>query len=216
VVSVCVGQPRTLEWRGQRFTSAILKQPVEGAVAIAAEGLEGDGHGDPSVHGGPWKAVYAYPSEHYPPWQRELGLAVLAPGSFGENLATSGLDEASVAVGDLFRAGTALLQVTHPRLPCARLIARFQRDDIGKRMLESKRTGFYLRVREPGRTAAGDALDLVERDTRRVSVADLLGLYTHRVGDAELLERVLAVDAVPDSWRRQLRERGALELRAPA
>ena len=212
LLSVCVGRPQLLEWRGRRVESAIAKRPVTGPVALARDNLEGDAQADLTVHGGPWKAVYLYPSEHYGPWRGELEDSELPHGSFGENLTSAGLDEERVSIGDVLRIGSAELQVTQPRLPCFKLVARFRRDDMAKRMLASGRTGFYLAVRREGRVEAGDAVERIEADPRGVSVAALVGLYTRKTGDPELLERVLSVPALPDWWRAELRERGSAGL----
>src|SRR5438093_950138 len=150
VVSVNVSLPKTVEWRGRKVTTAIFKEPVEGRIRIRRTGLVGDRQADPSVHGGPTKAVYAYPSEHYPLWRRELGRADLPWGSFGENLTTEGLDERTLRVGDRLRVGSAVLEVTQPRMPCYKLGIRFGRLDMVRRFLASGRSGFYLAVHEEG------------------------------------------------------------------
>src|SRR6059036_760909 len=161
VVFVNVSLPKTVEWRGRKVTTAIFKEPVEGRVRIRRTGLVGDRQADPSVHGGPTKAVYGYPSEHYPFWRRELGRADLPWGSFGENLTTEGLDERTLRVGDRLRVGSALLQVTQPRLPCYKLGIRFGRADMVRRFLASGRSGFYLAVLEEGAVAAGDLIEWI-------------------------------------------------------
>lgn len=122
---------------------------------------------------------------------------------------SAGLDETDVSVGDVLRVGTAELQVTQPRLPCARLTARLQRDDAAKLMLGWGATGFYLRVRREGHVRAGDAIERVEADPAGVSVAALVGLYTSREADPGLLERVLALPALPEDWRSELSARRA-------
>src|SRR2546421_2779948 len=141
VVSVNVSLPKTVEWRGRKVTTAIFKEPVEGRIRIRRTGLVGDRQADPSVHGGPTKAVYAYPSEHYPLWRRELRRADLPWGSFGENLTTEGLDERTLRVGDWLRVGSAVLKATQPRMPCYKLGIRFGRLDMVRRVLASGRSG---------------------------------------------------------------------------
>ncbi len=163
VVSVNVSLPKTVEWQGRRVTTAIFKEPVEGRIRIRRTGLVGDRQADPSVHGGPLKAVYAYPSEHYPFWRRELGRTDLPWGSFGENLTTDGLSEETIRIGDRLRVGSAILTITQPRLPCYKLGVRFERLDMVRRFLASGRSGFYLAVVEPGDVAAGDAIELLGR-----------------------------------------------------
>src|SRR5262245_25306653 len=146
VVSVNVGLPREVEWKGRVVTTGIFKTPVAARVALRALNLEGDRQADLTVHGGADKAVYAYPSEHYPFWRRELPGLDLPCGAFGENLTTEGLDEAEVRIGDRFRVGTAEVRVTQPRIPCYKLGIRLGRDDIVERFLWSGRSGFYLAV----------------------------------------------------------------------
>src|SRR3989442_9769993 len=161
VVSVNASLPKTVEWRGRKVTTAIFKEPVEGRVRIRRTGLVGDRQADPSVHGGPTKAVYAYPSEHYPFWRRELGRADLPWGSFGENLTTEGLDERTLRVGDQLRVGSAVLKVTQPRMPCYKLAIRFGRLDMVRRFLPGGRLGFFLPVPEKGGVGAGGPLQIL-------------------------------------------------------
>jgi MOSC domain-containing protein YiiM len=171
VVSVNVGQARELRWRGQSVESAFVKEPVAGAVRVLQLGLEGDRQVDLSVHGGPNKAVYLYPSEHYPAWRAELG-AELAWGAFGENLTIEGLLEPEVRIGDVLRIGTAELLVTKARRPCFKMQFRFQRADMVKRFARAGRSGFYVAVLREGVLAAGDAIALVPGDAPGPTVAE--------------------------------------------
>ncbi len=165
VLSVNVAMPRQIQWRGHSIETGIFKAPVEGPVALDWLNLAGDRQADPSVHGGETKAVYAYPHEHYAFWERELALETLAPGSFGENLTVLGFGERDVRIGERWRIGTCELAVTEPRVPCFKLAAKFQRTDMIRRFLKSRRTGFYFRVVRRGELRAGDA---VEARARRV------------------------------------------------
>jgi MOSC domain-containing protein YiiM len=146
VLSVNVGRPQEREWRGVRVRTAIFKSAVEGPVAVGKLDLEGDEQGDITVHGGPDKAVYAYPYEHYAYWQAQLPGYALAPGNFGENLTITGVSEESIHIGDTLQIGTARFAVTQPRTPCYKLGVRFDREDMTRRFYESRRLGFYLRV----------------------------------------------------------------------
>src|SRR2546427_4358772 len=175
VVSVNASLPKAVEWRGRKVTTAIFKEPVEGRVRIRRTGLVGDRQADPSVHGGPTKAVYAYPSEHYPFWRRELGRADLPWGSFGENLTTEGLDERTLRVGDRMRVGSVVLEVTQPRMPCYKLGIRFGRLDMTRRFLASGRSGFYLPGLEEGDVAAGDPIELLGTDPRLPTGLQVVG-----------------------------------------
>jgi MOSC domain-containing protein YiiM len=209
IVSVNVGTPRPVQWQGRRIMSGIFKAPVEGRVRLRKLNLEGDGQADLSVHGGADKAVYAYPSEHYPFWRRELELEDLPWASFGENLTTEGWWEDEVHVGDRFHIGTAEVVITQPRLPCFKLAMRFGREDIVERFLESGRPGFYLAVLEEGELGAGDAMERIHEDENGVSVVDVARLYLDRHGesDPELLRRAASLEALPKSWREHFHKR---------
>ncbi len=174
LVAVSVGQPRRMEFRGRQVKSAIWKAPVSGRVRVTRLGLEGDKQSDLRVHGGPDKAIYAYPSEHYEYWARELPGVDLPWGAFGENFTTSGLLERDVRIGDHFRVGSAELVVTDPRMPCYKLGVRFGRDDMARRFLEHGGSGFYLAVLREGDVAAGDSIERTARAENAVTIADVV------------------------------------------
>lgn len=168
VSSVNTGRARAIEVGGRRWLSAIGKQPVHGAVAMHASGLEGDEQADLAVHGGLAKAVYAYPSEHYGFWQTVRAQAraapwgeAMAPGAMGENLTLAGLLEAELWIGDRLRLPGCVLAVSEPRLPCFKFNAVMGFAQAGRLMRQSGYCGFYLTVVEPGVVAAGDAVELV-------------------------------------------------------
>jgi len=156
VVSVNVSLPREIAWRGRRIRTSFFKEPRVGPMAVGPEGLRGDEVGDPRVHGGPRKAVYAYPVEHYPFWCTELALDRLTWGSFGENLSLRGVTEENVRSGDRLEIGTAILEVTRPRSPCFKMNVRFGREDMVRRFAHAGRSGFYLGVVRPGQLRPGD------------------------------------------------------------
>ena len=206
VLSVNVGGPRDVPWNGRVVRTSIYKSPVAGPVAVATLNLAGDAQSDLSVHGGVHKAVYAYPSEHYPFWRRELPGMDLPWGVFGENLTTTDLLEDTLCIGDRLRIGTAEFVVTQPRLPCFKLGIRFGDPDMIKRFLRSGRTGFYFAVAKEGSVAAGDSIEWLTRDEHRVSVADIVHLYATGARDEELLRRATGVSALPESWREHFRK----------
>lgn len=219
VLSVNVGLPREAEWRNEPVTTAIHKAPVSGPVQVRRLNLDGDRQADLSVHGGPDKAVYVYPSEHYPYWRGELPDADLPWGAFGENLTVEGISETYLRVGDVLRIGTAEFIVTQPRLPCYKLNVRFQRPDMVKRFLRSGRTGFYLAVIKEGKLAAGDEIERVPTDRSAVTIPEIVTLYTSKNGDGALLQRAIATPALPASWRAYFRERagdGSLRIETKA
>jgi MOSC domain-containing protein YiiM len=207
LISVNVGMPREVDWRGRSVLSGIWKSPVAGRVHVGRLNLEGDRQADLSVHGGAEKAVYVYPAEHYAYWRRELSAPEISWGAFGENFTTEGLDEGEVGIGDRLRAGTAEFVVTQPRMPCYKLGVRFARPDLVKRFLASGRTGFYLAVSTEGDVGCGDALEITARDARAVTVADIVALYTHDAGKQDLLRRAVELPALPEAWRTYLQKR---------
>jgi MOSC domain-containing protein YiiM len=207
IISVNVGRPRLVVWRGEPVSTGIFKEPVEGRVALRALNLDGDRQADLTVHGGPAKAVYAYPSEHYAYWRGELPGMELPWGMFGENFTTEGMFETTLNVGDRFRVGTAELQVTQPRMPCYKLGIKFGRADMLKRFLASGLTGFYFSVLREGEVGAGDEVELIERDPREVTIADVVRLYVKDRDDVETMRRAVEVEALPDGWREEFLER---------
>jgi MOSC domain-containing protein YiiM len=206
IISINVGRPRLVVSDGQTVSTGIYKTPVEGRVMLRTLNLDGDRQADLTVHGGAGKAAYAYPSEHYGYWRGELPGAELPWGMFGENFTTEGLDESDVHIGDRFCIGSAEVTVTTPRLPCYKLAIKFGRADIVKRFLASGRTGFYLSVQREGEVGAGDEIELLGRDDNAVTVSDVCRLYAYGEGDVETLRRVLAVEALPESWRDRFRQ----------
>ncbi len=172
IISVNVGQPRVIEWRGATVRTSIFKSPVTGRVRVIGHNLEGDAQSDLTVHGGQNKAVYVYPSEHYALWKAELPETKFPWGAFGENLTTEGWHEDSVYIGDRFSSGTAEFIVTQPRQPCYKLGVRFDRLDMVRRFHRSGRSGFYLAVAKEGEVGAGDAMTRLSTPRGRVSVAE--------------------------------------------
>ena len=210
LISLNTGLPREVTWHGQLVTTGIYKQPVEGRVALRKLNLDGDRQADLTVHGGEYKAVYCYPVEHYDYWKRKLPGRDLPMAIFGENFTTDGLQEDSIHLGDQLAVGSAEMVVTQPRLPCYKLGLRFQSDDMVKRFLASRRTGFYLAVTREGQVGAGDEIEVLARDPNAVSVSEITRLYlAKRYGSADLtsLRRALQVAALPESWKAYFRER---------
>ena len=216
VVSVNVGTPAPLPGTEGAVISGIVKTPVAGRVAVAPTNLAGDGQADLTVHGGPDKAVYAYPHEHYARWAAELSRDDLEPGRFfGENITTEGLDEDDVHIGDRFRVGTALLEVSQPRVPCYKLAIRMGDGAFARPFLASGRTGFYLRVVEEGDVAAGDA---IEREAPRARARSASGPWPGLLSngaDPEALDRAAALPALALGWRESFANR-AIALRRRA
>lgn len=201
LISVNVGLPHLVMWNHEPVSTGIFKSPISGRVILRTLNLDGDRQSDLSVHGGPSKAVYGYPSEHYEFWKKEFPEMELPWGMFGENFTTEGLLETELNIGDKFRVGSALVMITEPRLPCYKLGIKFGRSDILKRFLKSELTGFYFAVLEEGELGAGDQMDLVEKCKDDVRVSDITRLYVRDKKNVELLRRAVKVEALPESWR---------------
>jgi MOSC domain-containing protein YiiM len=209
VISVNVGLPRQVDWKGMKVQTGIFKAPVEGPVRVAPLNLAGDQQADLTVHGGLNKAVYGYPDEHYEYWSAQLPDRKLSWGNFGENLTSEGLLEDTLYIGDRLRVGSALLMVTQPRMPSYKLALRFGRDDMIQSFLASGRSGFYFSVVEPGEVRAGSEIEIVNRDGNGVTVADITKLYLGQTGDSELLQRALSLSALPLNCKAALQQRAA-------
>jgi MOSC domain-containing protein YiiM len=207
IVSLNVGRPRLVMRNDEPVSTGIFKEPVTGRVMLRTLNLDGDRQADLTVHGGPEKAVYLYPSEHYAFWKQELPDMDLPWGMFGENFTAEGILETETHVGDRFRIGAAELMVTQPRMPCYKLGIRFGRTDIIRRFLASERTGFYFSVLQEGEVAAGDEIQLIEKNTSGVRVVDVTRLYGSEKDNVDLMQRAIATEALPESWRDYFRKR---------
>lgn len=236
LVSLNIGLPRQVTWHGMNVTTGIFKQPVEGRIAVRKLNLDGDRQADLTVHGGKDKAVYCYPLAHYEFWKSELSKigyefqknpgdpffarsGDLPMGMFGENFTidvqrSGDLPEDSIHIGDRFSVGSAEVIVTQPRLPCYKLGVKFQMDDMVKRFLASRRTGFYLAVIREGEVAAGDELEAIPRsqqdDDTATPISEIIRLYIakhYEEADVRSIKRALQVAALPESWKEHFRER---------
>ena len=201
IVSVNVGLPREVLFRGEIVTTGIFKEPVEGALKLRKLNLDGDKQADLTVHGGEDKAVYSYPMEHYEYWHGELPNTALPWGMFGENFTTEGLIEDAVNIGDRFRIGSADVVATQPRMPCYKLGVKFGRMDIVRRFLASDRPGIYFKVLQEGEVEAGDSIELISKDENNITVKDIVRLYVKDIKDIESMQRAIKVKALPMGWR---------------
>jgi MOSC domain-containing protein YiiM len=207
IISLNVGLPRLVVDRGEPVSTGIYKEPVAVRVMMRTLNLDGDRQADLSVHGGPFKAIYAYPSEHYAFWKKELPGMDLPWGMFGENLTTEGLFETETRIGDKFRIGGATVMAVQPRLPCYKLGIRFGRSDILRRFMKSERSGIYFSVLEEGEVGVGDAIEPIERSASDVTIVDIVRLYSSDPYNTALLKRAVATEALPESWREYFSER---------
>jgi MOSC domain-containing protein YiiM len=197
VVSVNVGTPREVGYRGNTVRTAIWKDPVAGRVKVAGHKVAGDEQGNPEVHGGPDKAVYAYAAEDYRWWSSELARE-LAPGTFGENLTLRGIDVSNALVGERWRVGGTVLEVAQPRIPCFKLGIRMGSQRFPARFAAAGRPGAYLRIVDEGEVAAGDPAEVVHRPGHDLSVAEVSRIYHDGHADAG---RLLQVPELAGTWR---------------
>ena len=197
--SIYVGKPREVEYNGQTVSTGIFKEEISGPVKVNFLNIEGDQQADLTVHGGRDKAVYAYPSEHYEFWKKERPDLTFAPGVFGENLSTTGLDE-NVCVGDTFKIGTVVFQVTNPRMPCYKLGIKMKDSRFIKDFMDARKNGFYLRVLEEGIIEAGDTIQKTGDDGHGLTIDEVIQLYTIRKQDVDLLEKAVNSPSLPKDW----------------
>lgn len=205
VKALTIGLPKRETFGKQELVTGICKQPAAGAVFLSKLGFEGDGVGDRTHHGGHDKAVCVYSLDHYPYWESTLGIT-MPTAAFGENLSVAGMHEDDVCIGDVYRIGTAEVQVSQPRQPCGTLAARYGREDLVRLVVDSGRTGFYFRVLTEGQVRAGEILALIERDPRGVSIAFANNIFHHDRANRDGIEKVLAVPALSGSWLRSFQE----------
>ena len=207
LLSINVALPREIGINGQPVLTGIYKEPVNGPVRVGRLTLAGDGQADLTVHGGEFQAAYSYPVEHYAHWEKVTVSGPFSPGMFGENFTISGLLENTVCIGDIWRVGAVRLQVTMPRVPCFKFGHKIARPAILKEFLHSGFSGFYHRVLMEGSVQAGDAIEVLERDPRGITVRQMLGLQKLGEGDAGLIRRALEIECLPPSLRRDLQQR---------
>jgi MOSC domain-containing protein YiiM len=207
LISVNVGLPREITVSGKTVRTSIWKYPVQGRIHVSTLNLDGDQQSDLSFHGGVDKAVYLYPSEHYSYWGTQWPDVELPWGAFGENFTSEGIFEDQAKVGDRIRVGSAEFMVTQPRVPCFKLGIRFNRRDMVKHFLESKRSGFYLWVIREGEVEIGDAIEFTEKQESGLTITDIVNLYTVDSRNQELLRRATEAPALPQSWKDYFRKR---------
>src|SRR5256886_11580074 len=202
VLSVNVGGVRAFDYNGRPARSAIWKSPVTGRVAARGVNLAGDDQADRQAHGGPDKAVYAYAVEDARWWEQNIGRP-LAYGEFGENLTTEGIEVNEALVGERWQSGSAVLEVSEPRVPCWRLGVRMNDKMFPRRFTEALRPGPYLRIIVEGDIGAGDEIRVVERPRHDLTIRDVFRIYTR---DRDEVERLLAIPRMSESWRRWAHE----------
>jgi MOSC domain-containing protein YiiM len=201
ILSVNVSTPKEVEFQGQKVITGIFKEPVEGRIKLRHLNLEGDKQADLTVHGGPDKAVYAYPLEHYEFWRKIYPHTRMPYGMFGENFTILGLLENEVNVGDCFRMGTSKVIATQPRMPCYKLGVKFGNMDILRKFLASGRSGIYFKVLEEGEVGAGDSIIKLRNDPHGVTISDIVRIYAMDKEDIDMMRCALRVKDLPKGWR---------------
>ena len=201
LLSVSVGLPRTIEWRGRSVRTGIWKEPVQGRRHVGRLNVDGDGQGDLGGHGGEQRAVFVYQIESYRYWEERLDRRDFAHGQFGENFTIEGLPDDEVCIGDRYRIGTALFEVTQPRTTCYRVGIRMNEPRMAALLTSSGRPGFYLRVLEEGEVGALDPILPVARGPERMTVAQVNALLYSSHHPRDQLERVLRIPALSPGWR---------------
>jgi len=207
LISLNVARPRLIVYQGNTINTGIFKEPVSGPVQLRTLNLDGDRQADLTVHGGPNKAVYGYPSEHYPFWREELPGVNLPWGMFGENFTTTGLSEDELHIGDRFQIGSSIVMVRQPRMPCYKLAAKFQRDDMIERFLRSGRSGFYFSVEQEGSVAVEDDFQVLKRNDPGITIAEMNHLFVRDKYNHGLLRKAIQTSSLPEDWRDYFQER---------
>lgn len=201
VVSLNTGRPQEIVWNSKPVRTSIFKSPVAGRQKVSFLGIEGDEQADLRVHGGVNKAVYAYDVSHYQHWKTVLKRQDWQPGLFGENLTTEGLLDTEVRIGDVYRIGTASLQVVQPRFPCTKLNIRFNLPDMMELFTRQQRAGIYFKVAEEGTMEAGDEIMLVEKSSYAVTVQDYVSCYYAKGSDKDMVDIILSIPFLPEGQR---------------
>jgi MOSC domain-containing protein YiiM len=204
ILSVNISGLQTMRWNGEEILTGIHKSTVDHPVQVGTLSIVGDVQADLVNHGGRDKAVYFYPSEHFPFWAGVLGKSQLQPGNLGENFTTKGIVETEVFIGDIWRVGTALVQITQPRSPCYKLALKYERPDLVPRFLEAMKPGLYASVLQEGVVQAGDAMDLVSREQDQITVADVFRLAVGFDPELKLRQAIGNFRLIPEFWRRKV------------
>ncbi|WP_420399013.1 MOSC domain-containing protein [Flagellimonas sp.] len=205
IISTNLGKPTPIVWNGQETTTGIFKYPVNEPITLESESVAKDNISDRKVHGGVFKACYLFAKEQYPYWKEKYPNLDWDWGMFGENLTVEGLDETTLKIGNIYKVGTALVQVTQPREPCFKLGIRFDDQDILKTFIDHGYPGTYIRVLEVGQVQIGDEFELVEESPNPLTTQQFYQLLFTRKKDPEQIQLALENEALPQRKRDKLR-----------
>lgn len=204
LVSINISQPKTIKYLDETITTGIFKTPVHGTVKVSQLNLQGDGQADLKVHGGINKAVYVYPLEHYDYWKHELNRNDLGFGQFGENFTILGAMENQIHIGDIYRVGSAVFEVTQPRIPCYKLAIKMQLASFPRKFLKSGRLGFYMKVLEEGEVNAKEMFEAIDINNKGLTISDIWNLAFFDTENIEDITRALELQSLGPEWRRPL------------
>lgn len=206
IISTNLGKPTEISWNGKLITTGIYKSPVDTPLLLETESVSGDTIGDPKVHGGIYKACYLFSAEQYPYWKEKYPHLDWNWGMFGENLTVKGLDESQIKVGNIYRLGTALVQITQPREPCFKLGLKFGTQEILKQFIEHGWPGTYVRILEVGKVSSGDTMDLVEESGNPLTTQQFFSLLYNKEKDQSILKLAISNDSLPLHKRERLKK----------
>jgi MOSC domain-containing protein YiiM len=204
IISTNIGEAVEIEWRGKMVKTGIYKYPVAGPIFLEKEDVRHDHVVDRRYHGGVDKACYLYSTNHYPYWQSRYPELDWQWGMFGENLTVEGIDESQIRIGDVFRLGEALVQVTQPRQPCFKLGVRFGDAKVVREFLESPYPGVYARVLEEGFVKTGDEIALEKQAASNMTLQEIFSLFTHQIDRADLLRQAIEIPELAEACRKDL------------
>lgn len=204
IKAICVGTIAEIEHRQEKITTGIYKLPVDQPTTVSQQGISGDHQADLEAHGGADKAIYCYSWNNYLFWRDELKRPSLCFGQFGENLTVTGLTDDTVYIGDIYRMGEIVVQVTQPRVPCFKLGIKMSDTEFPKRFAQSGRVGFYLRVLQTGQISVGDPIELIRRDPDSLTIFCAMQAKQPCIEQRDYIRRLLAISALSQAWRTEL------------
>ena len=207
LLSVNVSEPRSIVYNDQVIQTSIFKEPVSGRVMMREMNIDGDAQADLRNHGGIHKAAYAYPIENYEFWKKELNRNDFTYGQFGENLTVEGMTEDTTHIGDVFRIGAAVVQVTQPRIPCYKLGIKMGSAEFVRTFLQSCRLGIYIRVLEEGEIGAGDTIERTQEDPERMSVREIARLHNIDTTNMEGAKKALRIQALAPNLQQDFKNK---------
>jgi len=202
LLSLNIGKPQPFTYHERQGFTFIFKLPVEGVREVSFLNVEGDEQGDLSVHGGALKAVYSYDISYYDHWKGILNRNDWSYGMFGENLTTEGMPDDNILIGNIYKIGSVVLRAVQPRFPCFKLNIRFEMENMLQQFMQQAKHGTYFSVVQEGSMKAGDTIELLETSKHKISIQQLVEAYNNKGADQQIVEKILAIDFLPERLRR--------------